>query len=144
MIKSNCCEQIFHHLKKNERTPRKGKKDTNLSLKPRFKTRPLQVSFLEMSSVKLLPWWDIILLGHHLRPLWKFNGFLFVYLHERAFVVLNHFKPTSLLLNLKQSSISSAESSSVTSPSSNSSSKIFGNFLALKRKRIDFYSYCVT
>ena len=26
MIKPNCCEEIFHNLKKNERTPRKGKK----------------------------------------------------------------------------------------------------------------------
>lgn len=39
---------------------------------------------------------------------------------------------TWLFLHLKYSSISSAESSSVTSPSSKSSSNVAGNFLALK------------
>ena len=42
---------------------------------------------------------------------------------------------TSLSLNLKASSISSAESSSVTSPSSKSWSKVAGSFLAFKKKK---------
>lgn len=49
---------------------------------------------------------------------------------------------TSLSLNLKASSISSAESSSVTSPSSKSWSKVAGSFLAFKKRNFCHMRLC--
>ena len=49
---------------------------------------------------------------------------------------------TSLSLNLKASSISSAESSSVTSPSSKSWSKVAGSFLAFKKRNFGHMRLC--